>query len=127
MTPSAEKLGLFLPDGLHQDMLVYRRRTTTVQRVETSGVWVGVLDDITPFLKNEKLGLEPGDALLLYTDGVTEARRDGAMIGVEGLEAAFLSAVGVERTSRGIIDRLMSSLALQNNDDDVTLLAIIRQ
>jgi serine phosphatase RsbU (regulator of sigma subunit) len=31
------------------------------------------------------LRLEKGDALLLVTDGITEARRDGTLLGYEGM------------------------------------------
>jgi PAS domain S-box-containing protein len=39
--------------------------------------------------------LEPGDAIVLYTDGITEARRsDGSLFGTEGLCAALAPAAG---------------------------------
>ncbi len=113
--------------GLHQDMLIFRRARGVVERVETAGVWVGVLDDIQPFLEDSRLTLDSGDVLLLYTDGVTEARRDGQMIGLEGLEAALIGAATRFATSRGVVDGVMASLALQANEDDVTLMAVTRR
>jgi sigma-B regulation protein RsbU (phosphoserine phosphatase) len=38
--------------------------------------------------------LRPGDALVLYTDGLSEARRDGGQIGVEGIASALAGPAG---------------------------------
>ena len=38
--------------------------------------------------------LEPGDTLLLTTDGLTEARRGGEMLGTEGLTRLAAEALG---------------------------------
>jgi serine phosphatase RsbU (regulator of sigma subunit) len=51
---------------------------------DLSGTLLGVVPD--PRLRDRMLALEPGDALVFYTDGVTEARGpDGRPVGVEGL------------------------------------------
>ena len=34
----------------------------------------------------------PGDVLLLYTDGITDSRRDGSSFGVEGIAAVWRDA-----------------------------------
>src|SRR5207237_1436712 len=36
--------------GLHQDLLIYRARTQQVERIESQGVWLGVMDHIGPYL-----------------------------------------------------------------------------
>lgn len=51
--------------------------------VEARGTLLGVVED--PSLRDEILHLAPGEGLLCYTDGLTEARRGGHMMGVEGL------------------------------------------
>ncbi|MCK6546184.1 SpoIIE family protein phosphatase [Myxococcota bacterium] len=111
--------------GLHQDLLVWRAATGTVERVETEGLWVGLLDDISPFLVDAKLSLQPRDVLLLYTDGLTEARVGGEMLGVEALvEGLRVAAPG--RDSRAIIEEMLKNLGTSTFDDDVTLVAIRR-
>ncbi|MHB0980780.1 MAG: PP2C family protein-serine/threonine phosphatase [Thermoleophilia bacterium] len=40
--------------------------------------------------------LEEGDLLILYTDGVTECRHDGALFGVEGVARAIGGVTGVD-------------------------------
>jgi serine phosphatase RsbU (regulator of sigma subunit)/putative methionine-R-sulfoxide reductase with GAF domain len=50
--------------------------------------------------------LEVGDAIVLYTDGVLEARRDGELYGFERLDAflAQAHALPPERLARGVLD-----------------------
>jgi serine phosphatase RsbU (regulator of sigma subunit) len=60
--------------GAHEELVVWRAATETCERIETPGAWLGVSPDITkPTVENE-LTLLSGDLLVLYTDGVTEAR-----------------------------------------------------
>lgn len=54
------------------------------------GSLLGVLDGVT--IGSAVVALEPGDTLVLYTDGVIEARRRGVMFGPEGVRAVMGSA-----------------------------------
>lgn len=58
----------------HNDPLWYRAGTGTVEAVRLRGIVLGVLPDIT--LAQSAVELAPGDMLLYYTDGVTEAMND---------------------------------------------------
>jgi serine phosphatase RsbU (regulator of sigma subunit) len=56
---------------------------------------------------DERIGLGPGDALVLYTDGITEARDDqGRTFGEQRLRAALeaLSAMPAEAIADGLVD-----------------------
>ena len=66
----------------------------------TPGGLVGVLPDVE--LHDVSLALAPGDALVLYTDGVTEARRGDELFGDDRLEAVLAEhrderAVGIAK------------------------------
>ncbi|MBN1608017.1 MAG: hypothetical protein JW940_15390 [Polyangiaceae bacterium] len=45
--------------GLHQDILVHRRATDTVDRVETRGIWLGLEHDISGLLEDDIIQLSP--------------------------------------------------------------------
>ena len=70
-------------------------------------------------------GLGPGDSLLLYTDGVTEARGPGGMFGQDRLVSAIMA--GGHRGA-GLLDGLLSEIVAfsnsPNNQDDITLLTL---
>jgi serine phosphatase RsbU (regulator of sigma subunit) len=67
----------------------------------------------------------PGDSLLFYTDGVTEARGPGGMFGQTPLITAMIDG---SHKGSGLLDFLLSELvAFSNatsNQDDVTLLTL---
>lgn len=60
--------------GSHEDLIVYRNATGKAEVIPTAGVWIGILDDIRPSTPNQTLRLQPGDILVIHTDGFTEAR-----------------------------------------------------
>jgi phosphoserine phosphatase RsbU/P len=75
--------------GQHEDILVFRG-DGTVEQVETAelGMPLGLMPDIQDFLGQTQIRLSPGDGLVLYTDGISEAEgADHALYGLERLIA----------------------------------------
>ncbi len=62
-----------------------RRSDGSVVDACSPGMALGLFD--SPPLSNTKLVLGPGDGLVFYTDGVTEARQGSEELGIEGLRA----------------------------------------
>ncbi|CAM5676876.1 hypothetical protein SAVIM338S_07203 [Streptomyces avidinii] len=112
-----------LAGGGHPPALAVRADGTVEPVSTTGGQLIGILPD--PHFAQATTRLAPGDALLLYTDGLTEARTaDGSMFGEERL-ARHLAA----RPAAGA-DALLASLAELITDlgsgvsDDTALLAL---
>jgi serine phosphatase RsbU (regulator of sigma subunit)/anti-sigma regulatory factor (Ser/Thr protein kinase) len=76
--------------------------------VGAPGTLIGVTTELS--LHETEIKLGPGDALVLYTDGVTERRRGTAMLGESGLVAAIAGTVGsdveqlVEQIEQTLVD-----------------------
>jgi serine phosphatase RsbU (regulator of sigma subunit) len=87
------------------------------------GTLLGIFDD--PDLADCELRLGPGDGILLYTDGVTEAGRPVTQLGEEGLAEAL--AAGRPATAAEAVD-LAESVAIEAQDgpvrDDIALVAV---
>jgi histidine kinase len=111
--------------GLHQDILVYRAAAARVERIESRGLWLGLLDDISELLDDDSFQLAEGDVFMLYTDGVTESAGsvDGPLLGTDGL-GARLKELAVGNTSSADIVRGVVEYACRTTpEDDVTVLA----
>ena len=89
----------------------------------------GVIADY-PY-RSDSTRLNPGDALLLYTDGVTEAEsREKKLFGEEALRAAFARSVhrstsGARGYVEGVYGSLLDHTSGAEQNDDITMLAVV--
>jgi serine phosphatase RsbU (regulator of sigma subunit) len=113
----------------HPPALV-RRADGGVHQIDASGPLLGFFPDIQ--LTDVRFRLAPGDTLLLYTDGATEARARLSvpaaarpLFGEDALADALAGTHGLDAAAT--ISRLSQILALHTRDwasDDTALLAI---
>jgi serine phosphatase RsbU (regulator of sigma subunit) len=59
--------------GAHEDLIVLRARDGKCEVYSPVGAWIGARRDIAHAVHSQSLKLEPGDRLVLYTDGLIEA------------------------------------------------------
>ena len=80
---------------------------------------------------NHKLQLDPGDSLVLFTDGVTEARNAGGEeLGTESLSQALASlhAAKADAVGNAVAETVLSHVNDSDSlDDDVTILVVSRE
>ena len=103
--------------GGHPFPLVLRA-DGALEEIEVIGTMLGVSD--APALPRVDLVLHPGDALVLYTDGVTDARRiGGERFGEERLLAAVRDAAGAdaEGIAQGVESAVRAHLPGASADD----------
>lgn len=110
----------------HNDLMIYRAAGDRVERVPSDGTILGFMPDVA--YESRALRLHPGDCLLLYTDGITEATdRAGQMFGEERL-AAVLAQLAPNRSAQRVVDGLATELENWRggaaNDDDVTAVVV---
>lgn len=102
-------------------------RSGAVSTVGSSGSLLGVFDEVE--LDEAEVVLGPGETLVLYTDGVTEARDlSGGFYGASRLMDVLGEATASE-TARGVADRVLEDvLAFQHGAprDDIALLVLKR-
>lgn len=114
--------------GAHEDVLVWRAAQRRMERIRTPGVWLGAKRGIKDVTIETALQLEPGDVMILYTDGITEARAtSGAMLELDGLVRIADEAIDrpVEALRDHIVARTRAWMARQ--DDDITLMVLRRR
>jgi hypothetical protein len=108
----------------HNPPVVLRRRDV-VRRLETGGLVLGPFKGAT--FDEERSTLEPGDVLVVYSDGVTDAESpDGEQFGEERL----LQCLGgppvesIEAVRDRLLDAVRTFAAGRPPFDDVTVLAV---
>lgn len=93
-----------------------------VATVGSPGSLIGAVPDAE--VAETRLSLEPGDALVFYTDGVTERRGDDGFYGVEGLLATLSAASGDARGLAGAVEQAVLSYAPEPPSDDLAVLVL---
>jgi len=116
--------GLVFSNAGHNPPFVLRRRAV-VGRLETGGLVIGPFKGAI-FEEGSSL-LEPGDVLVVYSDGVTDAEApDGEQFGEERLLAALTGFDGesAEGIRDGLLDAVRTFAAERPPFDDVTVMAV---
>lgn len=117
--------------GQHEDAIVVRA-DGELELIDTMplGLPVGLDFDITDFLGRLEVPIAPGDAVLLYTDGITEAENpEGDQYGIERLCAVAKAHHGKTAAAikDAVIDDVEQFINFQKVFDDITLVVIKRE
>ena len=109
----------------HTRALYYRASKKGVMALDTDGLFIGLSKDTR--YEEKTLSVEPGDTLLLYTDGITEIRNyEGKEFGENRL-ARFLSQKNVvkgEEFCDMLLNEITSFAPIPNRVDDIAFLSI---
>ncbi|HEY7374177.1 MAG TPA: SpoIIE family protein phosphatase [Polyangia bacterium] len=112
--------------GAHEDILIHRARSRQCERLHTQGVWAGMASDLPAGTTvDTELRLEPGDTVLLHTDGITEARNAAReMFGLERLCRALERAA--IRDVDGVRDQILREVRAFTSAqaDDMTVVVL---
>jgi serine phosphatase RsbU (regulator of sigma subunit) len=115
----------------HHEILVYRGKTASVESYSPKGAAIGVLKSIEFGARMEKISLqvETGDKLLLFTDGISEAKAaKGGRFGMERAVQSLQKNGG--KTCRAVVDGLLGDVEEftggQEQSDDIAVLSIGR-
>ena len=113
----------------HDAPLLYKSAEKTVSRINPPGMALGI-DSGGVFNRvtgDFSLTLEPGDCLILYTDGVTEALdKNGDEFGMEKVIQSIQASApdGAAAMITRLTDDLRAFVGVQPQNDDITLIAI---
>jgi serine phosphatase RsbU (regulator of sigma subunit) len=109
--------------GAHQDILVFRAKSRTVESHSTQGTWLALQEHGR--YEARELRLQPGDAMVLFTDGLVEARNDaGEMLGIERVRTAILERG--DSPAAALVDALVEQTLTWTHqvEDDVTVVVL---
>lgn len=115
----------------HEHILIFHKREGVCEVRQTGGIALGMVPDITKIVKEESIPLETGDMVVLYSDGIIEAKNmNGEMFGVTRLKEAverYGSVSTPEELFTNISRDFGAFVGNQIQEDDITLIALKRQ
>jgi sigma-B regulation protein RsbU (phosphoserine phosphatase) len=115
-------------NAAHNPPLIWRRMRHVVDRLDAPGLLIGLQPEAQ--YGCEQIVLDPGDVLLCYTDGVTEASGlNGERFDEERLIAALQAACRSGVGAQGILDQLFARLDRfvgpdRQLDDDASMVVL---
>jgi serine phosphatase RsbU (regulator of sigma subunit) len=120
--------GMLKLSGQHEEMIVVRSNGC-VERFDTIdlGFPIGLDADIAEFVAETIVQLYSGDVVVLYTDGITEAKNmDKLLYGLERLIKVI--EINSQRSAaeirQAVINDVRSHIGEQKVFDDITLLVL---
>lgn len=126
--PKEQKL--YYTGAGHEHLLIFHKRESRCEVKQTGGIALGMVQDISHIIREEPIELEKGDFVVLYSDGIIEAKNmQGAMFGLERLKKAVEQYAASSRPE-GLFTNISRNFGSFVNDqlqeDDITLIAVQR-
>jgi hypothetical protein len=120
--------GLLKIIGQHEELLVVRQGGQ-IERVDTVdlGFPLGLEENIAAFVAEATVSLQPGESIVLYTDGITEAENaDHQLYGIERLCDVVSRHwdQSAEAIKQAVIDDVTRYIGQQKVHDDLTLVVL---
>jgi sigma-B regulation protein RsbU (phosphoserine phosphatase) len=111
----------------HNPPLCFRRESGEVEELPVHGYLLGAFAGVS--FREGHARLDPGDSLILYTDGVSEARNvEGSFFGIDRLKTAVAAAGDclVEQLVQALVTAVSEFTGSMPQADDMTIVAVQR-
>lgn len=119
---------LYYTGAGHEHILIFHRKNGACEIKQTGGIALGMVPDISRIIKEDNIPLESGDFVILYSDGIIEAKNiEGEMFGLERLKKA-VEQYAASSTPQELFTRILQDFAIfvgeQIQEDDITLIIL---
>ncbi len=122
---NSDGCGKYISAG-HNPTYLFRAGAGRVEELESNNMIVGAFPAT---YQAESLNLDPGDILLAYSDGLTEAENpQGEMLGEEGVKQVILreGPFGAQNLEQKLLATIQNFTAGRSLTDDITLVIVER-
>jgi sigma-B regulation protein RsbU (phosphoserine phosphatase) len=122
VVPTSQGVRISVCRGGHPAPIIVRH-DGTIEEIGTAGSLIGILPDVR--LWEETTQLHSGDAIVFFTDGVTEARRGREQFGDQRLNDALALCEGCDASQiADAIEKAVLDFAGPEPTDDIALLVL---
>jgi serine phosphatase RsbU (regulator of sigma subunit) len=111
--------------GAHENVLICRGGGSAFESIPSHGAWLGAMRDVRRATSETTVQLDPGDLMVLFTDGAIETRNDkGEEFGFDRLREQVMR--GREESPHQIRKSILDALLAWNPrpQDDITLVVV---
>lgn len=114
----------------HEHIIHIKNKTKEIYIKKSGGIALGMVPNISHMVKEVKMNFEPNDILILYTDGLTEAKNiHGERFSLERLRE-IIKKINLENSAETIFHEISNKITnfIDNTvqEDDMTLLVVKR-
>ena len=114
----------------HEHVLVYHAASGVCDAILSGGIALGMVPDNSKLIKEQEISCEDGDFVVLYSDGIIEARNvAGELYGLERLKKAvieYAAQYSAEGVNYHIAQEVSTFINGHGQDDDMSLIVIKR-
>ncbi|MBI4975227.1 SpoIIE family protein phosphatase [Candidatus Peregrinibacteria bacterium] len=114
----------------HEHIIVYRAASGECEAILSGGIALGMVPDNSKAIKEKEIYLDDGDFVVLYTDGLTEARNtEGEMYSLDRLKASvkeYAAQYSAEGVNYHVAQDVSGFMSKDKQEDDMTLIVIKR-
>jgi serine phosphatase RsbU (regulator of sigma subunit) len=112
----------------HEYLVIYRANKGVCESTVTGGIALGMIADNSKIVKEIDIQMEKGDLIMLYTDGLTEAKNmEGEQYGLERFKKA-IETFAPQYEPEGVVYHVAKDFSKfveeHVQEDDVTVIAI---
>lgn len=119
---------LYFTGAGHEHILLFHKNGGICEVRQTGGIALGMVPDISKIVREAVLPFEPGDSVILYSDGIIEAKNmEGEMFGLPRLKATVERYAGVGEPNEvftNISKDFATFVGDQLQEDDITLIVV---
>lgn len=119
---------LYYTGAGHEHVMIYHKVQAVCEVKQTGGIALGMVPDASKIVREEEIPFMPGDYVVLYSDGIVEAKNmSGEMFGIERLKNSIEAYAGSSQPQdlfTQISRDLASFVGNHVQEDDVTLIAL---
>jgi serine phosphatase RsbU (regulator of sigma subunit) len=114
----------------HEHLIIYRGADQRCEAIRAGGIALSLMRDAESRFHEREIRLDPGDAILLYTDGITEARnRTGEVFQLDNLVriAEKYGHLGAKEILEATLIEVKNFIGEAEQHDDITIVTIKRK
>jgi sigma-B regulation protein RsbU (phosphoserine phosphatase) len=122
---------MYMTGAGHEYLIVYKASQKKAFKIKSGGIALGMTKNISKILKETQIAVERDDIIVLYTDGITEARNgkneSDMMLGIDRL-VNIIENTPI-KTAQGVFNNITIELSKfmgygHRQFDDITLIAM---